>query len=247
MAALTIKAERKEFRGTFKDSTLASGNKAFQGGSIFLNPATNKVVSGANVAAVGLQFLGFSTQDVDATLADKSVQVNLIEEETWIWWDNATSTDAIAATDLGKMAYALDDHTASILATGKSPLGRIRAVDTIKGVAIEKVRPGTPSLAANPTPPAFASNDCIPTDIINGAVYLVPLTGAASTVTLPAAAADGTVAYWVADGTLNGHTVQYRDATGPTNLTTALTASKRHLVVVAKNAGKWTANAYVSP
>jgi len=247
MGVLTIKAERKEFRGTYKDYTLASGNKAFQGGAIFFNPATSKVVSGANVAALGLQFLGYATQDVDATSADKNIQVNFIEEETWIWWDNGTGADAIAATDSGKMAYAFDDHTASILATGKSVLGRIRAVDTIKGVAIEKVRPGTSSLAANPTAPAFVANDSIPTDVVNGGMYSVPTTAAASTITLPAAAADGTVAYWLADGVANGHTVQYRDATGPTNLTTALTASKRHLVVVAKLGGKWTANAYVSP
>jgi hypothetical protein len=75
----------------------------------------------------------------------------------------------------------------------------------------------------------------------------VPATGAASTVTLPAAALDGTSASFVADGTANAHTVQYRDATGVVNLTAALTAAKRHLVIVEKVGGKWFANAYVSP
>jgi len=66
-------------------------------------------------------------------------------------------------------------------------------------------------------------------------------------VTLPASAPDGTFAYFTANGVLNANTVQYVDATGPTNITTALTASKRHLVVVVKRGGSWFANAYVSP
>ncbi len=53
--------------------------------------------------------------------------------------------------------------------------------------------------------------------------------------------------YFVADGTKNGHTVTYRDATGTVALTTALTASKRHLVVATFLNGLWNANAYVGP
>lgn len=248
MTALATAAARREERWAFKQYTLASGNKAYQGGSIFLNPATGKVVSGANVVAVGLLFLGYATENVDATSADLPVNVNLIDEITLTWWDNGTSTDAIASTDVGATAYALDDHTVSILATGKSAIGRVLAVDSVKGVAVEKRAAAVAvGLAPNPTLIAYAANDSIPTAIVNGAIYDVPTTGAASTVTLPAAAPDGTIAYFFADGTKNAHTVQYRDATGPTNLTTALTASKRHLVVVTKLGGKWGANAYVSP
>lgn len=248
MAALTAMFARKEARWDFKSFTLASGNKAFQGGAIFFSPATGKVVSGSNVAAVGLVFLGLAAESVDATSADLPINVNLIEEITAFWWDNGTSTDAIASTDVGAIAYALDDHTASILAITKSAIGRIIAVDTTLGVLIEKRGfGGTVGLASSPALPAYAANDSIPTAIANGALYDVPTTGAASTVTLPAAAADGTIATFFADGTKNGHTVQYRDATGPTNLTTALTASKRHVVVAVKLGGKWGANAYVSP
>jgi len=92
------------------------------------------------------------------------------------------------------------------------------------------------------------SNDSvIASDPASGLIYDIPTTAAASTVTLPAAAAEGTILYFVADGTKNGHTVQYRDATGPVNLTTALTASKRHQVTAIYLNAKWTANAYVSP
>jgi hypothetical protein len=86
-----------------------------------------------------------------------------------------------------------------------------------------------------------------PRDPRPGAIYDIPTTAGASTVTLPANALEGTEVTFVADGTKNGHTVQYRDATGPTNLTTALTLSKRHLVRCAFLNGKWVANAYVAP
>ena len=93
------------------------------------------------------------------------------------------------------------------------------------------------------------SNDSIlpAAGVIPHAVYDVPTTGAASTITLPASSIEGATIQFVADGTKNAHTVTYRDATGPTALTTALLASKRHLVVATYLGGKWFANAYVSP
>jgi hypothetical protein len=94
---------------------------------------------------------------------------------------------------------------------------------------------------------AYTSNDTAPASIVSGGVYDVPATGANSTITLPAAPADGTHAIFVADGTKNSNTVQYRDATGPVNITTALTASKRHMVHVTALNGIWNAIAYVSP
>lgn len=112
--------------------------------------------------------------------------------------------------------------------------------------ALEPGDAATP-LAGVATLPAYVGNDSAPTVIVPAAVYDVPATGAASTITLPAAPPDGSRAVFLADGTKNAHTVQYRDATGPTNLTTALTASKRHEVLVYALGGKWFANAYVSP
>lgn len=95
--------------------------------------------------------------------------------------------------------------------------------------------------------PAYVSNDSIPLSITHNAVYDVPTTGAASTITLPASAPTGTRAYFLADGVKNGHTVQYRDATGPTNLTAALTLSKRHLAVAVKLATAWAVTVAVAP
>lgn len=93
----------------------------------------------------------------------------------------------------------------------------------------------------------FVANDAAPAVLRHDATYSIPPTGGASTVTLPAGAPDGTRVHFVADGTDNAHTVQYRDATGPTNITAALTAAKRHLVTAVKVGGKWVATSGVSP
>lgn len=227
--------------------TLASGNVAWKGARAAYNPSTEKVVPASSAA--GLMVLGVFDEHVDATSVAKPVNVDLETEIVAEWWANATSTDAVASTDIGKLCYMVDDATVSITSTGKSVAGTIVDVHATKGVLVAKAPFGgaVASLSALPSSTAFTSNDSAPSSLTNGAIYDVPTTAAASTITLPAAAADGTIVYFAADGTKNAHTVQYRDATGPTNLTTALTASKRHLVVCAKQNGKWFANAYVSP
>lgn len=132
---------------------------------------------------------------------------------------------------------------------------RIAQTTTSAGVACVEVNLLDASDSSAPlenlrtaTATAFAANDSIiASNPPSGTTYDIPTTGAASTVTLPDTAAEGTILYFTADGTKNGHTVQYRDATGPANLTTALTASKRHLAVAIHQGDKWFVNAYVSP
>jgi hypothetical protein len=245
MTALAKNSTPDEVRWKFKIFTLKSGKVAFQGAAICYELATNKVVPAA--AGEGLVFLGFAVDKVDASSADKELNVDLIEEVVLHWLPNAGGGDAVASTDVMRDCFWLDDATVTITSEGNPLAGRVWAVDATKGVLVQKPRAASTFLAEQPALIAFVANDSIPTKIINGAVYALPATAGVSTVTLPAAAPDGTVAYFTADGTANGHTVQYRDATGPTNLTTALLASKRHLVVVTKRDGKWFANAYVSP
>lgn len=243
MTALAAEKARRQERWQYKGFTLASGTKAYKGGRAALN-TSGQVVPATAVA--GLIPIGVFEETVDATSAALPVQVNLEREIQIEWFQNATSTDAVAATDLLTTCFMADDQTVGILPAARSPAGRVWAVDSVKGVAVEKFE-GTRRALSQPVVGAYASNDYAPAAIEQDAVYDVPTTGAASTITLPVAAPDGTRATFCADGTKNGHTVQYRDATGPTNLTTALTASKRHLVVVQKLGGKWFANAYVSP
>jgi hypothetical protein len=244
MTALAKERARRSDSWKYKSFTLASGSKAYKGGAAVLN-ASKKVVPASSTT--GLVAIGMFAETVDATAGDLPVQVDLQREIVLEWFANATAGDAVAASDIGSDAYFLDDQTVTITATGRSLAGRIWGVDAIKGVALEKYCAPTQTVHAQPAVGAFASNDYAPASITLDAIYDVPTTGAASTITLPAAAPDGTIASFTADGTKNGHTVQYRDATGPTNLTTALTASKRHLVIVEKLGGKWFANAYVSP
>lgn len=247
MTALAVNHTPDEANWKYKVFTLASGNVAFQGAAICFNPATGKVVPAPDDGSGdGLIFIGFAVDKVDATSADKEINVDLIDELHLHWFANAGGGDAVASTDVMKDCFLHDDQTVSSTSEGKPLAGRVWAVDATKGVLVQKRTPAT-NLSSQPALPAFAAADCVPAAIANGAIYDVPATAANSTVTLPAAAPDGTVAYFVADGTKNGHTVQYRDATGPANLTAALTASKRHMVVVAKRDGKWFANAHVSP
>ena len=98
--------------------------------------------------------------------------------------------------------------------------------------------------------PAFVANACAVTaaQINNADVLTVPSTAGASTITLPATGVTpGRTVRIVADGTNNAHTVQIVDATGPTNLTTALTATKRLNIAATFDGTNWYANAYVAP
>jgi hypothetical protein len=245
-----LSAQRSRSFGTRKHYffTLKSGTKAWKGAAICLELSSGKVIPA--VTGVGLVYLGLADDTVDATLADAELSIDLITELNATFFVNATAGDAVAAGDVGKVCYFLDDQTVTISAYGRAVAGRVLSVSTSKGVLVQRLDSAPSELLAAPLAaviPAFVANDLVPLRVQHDSAIDVPATAAASTVTLPAGAPDGTRVYFVADGTKNGHTVQYRDATGPTNLTTALVASKRHLVVCVKRDSKWYANAYVSP
>lgn len=224
--------------------TLLSGKVAWKNGIAAVRLGTGKVVPGGIEA--DLFTIGKFGESIDATLADKQVQVDLGQEILIEWWANSSGSPVVAA-DLCGLCYIQDDQTVSIAPNGGSVAGRVWGVDAIRGVAVQRigsVGAGSGLLPEN-TLTAFASNNTAAP--VDGGIYDVPTTGAASTVTLSASAKEGTVQYFVADGTKNGHTVTYRDATGTVSLTTALTASKRHLVIATFLNGLWNANAYVSP
>jgi hypothetical protein len=252
MTALAQDRMRSTERWKYHLFPLASGNIAYQGGIAALDLSTGKCEPGH--AETDLFIIGTFAEYMDASAAEKQVNVDLGMEMEVEWFDNSGS-NAIAATDVGSLCYVEDDQTVGISPTGRSIAGRIWAVDTVKGVAVQRLEALPPAVASldglgavETALAAFSSNNInLGDNPDSGAIYDIPTTAAASTVTLPATAVEGTVLYFVADGTKNGHTVQYRDATGPVNLTTALTASKRHLVIATFLNGIWNANAYVSP
>lgn len=227
--------------------TLASGQLVYQGALVAIKAATGTVVEATG--ASDEQVIGTAMEKVDATSAAKSISVRLEREVNILYLANGSS---IASTDMGALCYVADDQTVSLSPTssGASVAGRVWGVDSVRGVAVELLQPTSqnPGALTERSPGSFVSNDLVIADYpVSGSLFDIPTTGAASTVTLPANAREGTLVYFVADGSKNGHTVQYRDATGPTNLTTALTASKRHMVAATFLNSKWYANAYVSP
>ena len=115
--------------------TLASGKKAWQGGIAALNTATGKVEPAS--ATAGLLVIGVFAESIDASTADKEVNVDLGIEIEVRWWANA-GTGGATATDLGKIAFVVDDQTVGL--TGTVAAGRIWAVDAGKGVAVEKLQ-----------------------------------------------------------------------------------------------------------
>jgi hypothetical protein len=247
MTALAADRMGNESRWSRRKFTLASGNIAYKNGIAAIDLSTGKVEPGH--AEGDLLVIGSFAEQMDASAADKEVDVDLHTEVVLRWYVNGSS---IAATDFGKLCYVADDQTVTLSPTssGAPVAGRIWGVDTVRGVAVQKLDAnvgGEPAVIG--ALPAQVANDFILTagGVIPEAVYDVGTTAGVSTVTLPASSVEGVRITFVADGTKNGHTVQYRDATGPVNLTTALTASKRHLVVCQFLGGKWHANAYVSP
>lgn len=247
MTALANERQSHMEAWQFHQFILASGNKAWKNAVIGIDLGTGKVVPAST--RTDLVVIGKAAETVDATSGDKLLNVRLARE-IWVEWlvNDGTS---IAQTDLGGFCYLKDDQSVTITPTGASVAGRIWAVDSARGVAVEFLSGSGASsnpLAVESPIAAFSSNNInLGASPRSGSMYEIPATAAASTVTLPATADEGAVLYFLADGTLNAHTVQYRDATGPTNLTTALTAAKRHMVIAAFLNGAWRANAYVSP
>lgn len=219
----------------------------------FLSGANaGKVTKPAGAAGTLAQLieLGIFTEEVDATSADATATVRLQKEIEIEWWAN---DGTITAANVFGVAYRVDDQTVSAkgnAADGSAPrskAGRIWAVDATLGAAVEVVRDLSVSNKPLGVLPAPVAADIIPVEIVNGAIYDGPVLAANSTLTLPAAPPDGVSATILYDGVKNGFTLQVRDATGPTNLTAALTASKRLRISVESLGGKWFAGAAVAP
>jgi hypothetical protein len=254
MTAQSAERARSVERWTYRQFTLAATHKAWKGASASLvlsGADAGRVVPSRTTLVIDQMVIGTFSETVDATSAAKSVNVDFGREIEMEWLANS-GTNVVSASNVGSLAYYEDDQTVGTLSTGYPRAGRVWSVDATRGVLVQRLRDVTDRLAGLTSQvvasAAFVANDLVvPNNPTSGTVYTVPATGAASTVTLPAAARTGTRLTFVANGTLNGHTVQYRDATGPTNLTTALTAAKRHSVVCDFDGTNWYAAAYVSP
>lgn len=245
MTALSLRGRQSQHdRITYYQLPLMVTYKAWKGGRCVFDLSTGKVRPAA--PGQGLLHIGKFAEDVDATSVEKLVNVNLEIEIEAEWLEN-DSVVPVTIAQRGQLCYLLDDQTVTGSAAGNTVAGRVWNVESGRGVLVQKLAQTFGGASAG-TSPAYTVNDLIiPAGQPSDQVFDIPTTTGASTVTLPAAPKDGARLYFVADGVKNGHTVQYRDVTGPVNLTTALTASKRHLVIAVALNGKWQANAYVSP
>lgn len=118
----------------FREFTLTSGTKALKGGLACISTATGNVTPGAT--ATTLVPIGFFDQTVDATAAALPVRVRLFREVEVYWMVN---DGTVLQTHVGSDCYLTDDQTVSATVTGRSKAGRVWAVDSVKGVAIERL------------------------------------------------------------------------------------------------------------
>lgn len=142
MTALIQERMRSFERWTYHRFTLASGKHAWKHGLIGINLSTGKVEPPSGGAA--LFIIGVADETVDAAGADKPINVNLCTEIEVEWWENS---GAITAAAVGNLAYALDDQTVT-LTPNSCAVGRIMAVEALRGVAVQKLQ-GLPE----PPPP----------------------------------------------------------------------------------------------
>src|SRR6188768_3744404 len=134
MTALTRERANAMERWSHHPFTLAAGTKAFKNGKIGIELGTGKVRPMTDDD--NLYYIGVADDTVDALLADAEISVNLgMEIEVW-WWANDPAAP-LDATDIGGLAYSLDDQTVS--AAGGALAGRVWAVSAVDGVAVQKL------------------------------------------------------------------------------------------------------------
>lgn len=141
MTALAASKVRRVETWKVKGFTLPITYVAYQGGI-----ATIETTAGATQglclpgATSTTRFvIGTFAENVDATSVAKTVQVDLGREIEIEWFANSSAGDAVLTTSVGQLCYVVDDQTVMITASGKSVAGRVWAVDSTKGVAVEKL------------------------------------------------------------------------------------------------------------
>lgn len=244
-----LSAERMGSKKTFQTLTftLTAGTKAYKNGQAVLVLGAGTASPGT--AATGRVAIGRFAQTVDATLGALPVEVELSKEIEALWW-NAHTVGAPATTDIGSICYVQDDQTVTMTSTGRSPAGRVWAVDSTLGVLVEPLpidsTYNTAVLSALQTPLydatlAFTAANCAVTagELIHGTVFVCPATDAASTITLATAAvADGTAVTFVFDGSANDYDVAIRY--GTTNIVEIPAGTVAAVRCVKHVAAAWT-------
>jgi hypothetical protein len=135
MTALASSRALREVRFIQKDLPGTAG-QVYKGGIACWDTATGLVVKAS--ASTTQVPIGRFTEDKLVT-SGGTVNVTLFREVVAYWFVNATAGDAVAASDIGDLAYLVDDQTvANNDATNtRSVLGRIWDFQSTKGVLVE--------------------------------------------------------------------------------------------------------------
>lgn len=238
---------------------LTSGQKVFQGALAAIALGTGKAVNGTggnqNLLVIGRFYRDYDASATGAN-ADMPCLVKLTRPISGTWLANSASTPVTQAY-VGQVVYVQDNQTATITASANAVAGICWEVSSLNGVLVETL-PVSAVAAAAPSAPIqvvrTSTTTWVPTAaaLVHGATYLVNATTnftGAATVTLPAVgvAAGTEIAIVLA---AVGQTVTISDATGPTALTGALSATVRQMCY-ARNVGTaaaavWVVNSYAN-
>lgn len=138
MSALT--QARMGIEQTIKNFSfpLAGSVKAWQGGMACADTSAGVVTPGVAGSTTLLRIGEFAESiDNSASTATAKVLVFLDKEIVVRWFDNSTGGSAVTAANLFSDVYIADDHTVTTTSSGNSKAGRVWAVDSLKGVAVE--------------------------------------------------------------------------------------------------------------
>jgi hypothetical protein len=109
----------------------------YQGAVICFDTSTGLVCQGK--ASTTLIPIGTCAESVTLGAGGGNVAVLLFREVTAIWMVNGAGGEAVAAANIGGLAYLRDDATvgADDDTNTLSVLGRVWAIDSVKGVLVE--------------------------------------------------------------------------------------------------------------
>lgn len=112
---------------------LTAAQVAERGEMACIDTATGLLALGAVSAT--LRPIGYFDEDATGD-GTTNVRVRLFEEIRVHWFANDGGTPVVAA-DVGSLCYVQDERTVTGNAVGTSPAGRVWAVNTTNGVAVE--------------------------------------------------------------------------------------------------------------
>ncbi len=124
---------------------LKTSTACYKGGMAVIDTSTGGVVKPAAGGASQV-FIGFFAESVGSGTG-QTVDVELGRMVTAYWLENTDTGNTVAATDLGKVCYLLDDQTVTMSTAGSATkAGRVWGIGTRNGVACALVELFAPAI-----------------------------------------------------------------------------------------------------